>query len=133
MTPRQAKAALEQLAEERDDLLFGGCVGFALALHKLSGWPLYGLLGYDAEIDQDVLVHAYVRPNVDMIVDIRGPRTFDEMYDDFADDPAWEGAEELRLTTQQLVKVGLRKSRCPTLRAELPVAARVLELTRRLL
>lgn len=124
-----ATAALERLAEEQSIYLHGGCVGIAAVMHRLTGWPLFGLFGFDEDVGREVLIHAYVRPDADTVVDLKGPRAYDEMLHDFWDDPAMFEAGEAPTTMGELARMVYRARRCPVGPTEERLARRVLDLT----
>jgi len=130
VTNAELREALREIAEEHEYLLYGECAIFAIAMHKLTGLPLYGITGYDWEVELETLVHAYVRLDAKTIVDIRGPRSYDVMLDDFADEIS--DATEARFTVSELARLGLGRSRCPSLRAVTPIAERVWAITQEL-
>jgi hypothetical protein len=129
---RELRTELEAIAEAHEGLLFGRCVVFAVTMHRLSSLPLYGLVGYDEEIGREVLIHAYVKLDEDTVVDIRGPRTFQEMFQDFETDPASVEADEMRFTIRELAKLGLNRSSCPTPHEIVPIAKQIWKITREL-
>lgn len=122
---------LEAIAEEHENLLYGECPVFAIAMHKLTGLPLYGVTGYDGDIDAEALIHAYIRLDAETIVDIRGPRSYDEMLDDF-DVTTMSDIDESTFTVSELAKLGLGRARCPSPRMVTPVAQHVWAITQEL-
>lgn len=125
-----ARRAFEVLAERNDEYLFGKCVDLAVALHDRTGWPLYGLVAYDKPIRSDLLIHAYVKPERNLIVDVRGPRDYESMRMDFIFDPATEEATEQLVSKEILARIGLGRARCPTPRRRtLALAERIIALS----
>jgi hypothetical protein len=110
------------------DLLYGRCATLAIALHKLTGLPLYGLTGYDEGIGQEALIHAYVRWKDDLIIDVKGPRQYEDMISDFMDDPAMVDAGESKFSVADLSKMATGSRRCPSLKSVEPIAKRIWQL-----
>lgn len=123
---------LEAIASTHDSLLYGRCATFAIAAHRLTHLPIYGLVGVDEESESEVLIHAYIRLDEKTYFDLRGARTLPEIYEDFMDDPAFPDADEVRLTEGEVAKLGTGSARCPSLREVAPVARRVWEITEQL-
>jgi hypothetical protein len=122
---------LAAIADKYPDLLYGRCATFAIALRRLTGLPIYGLVGYDEETDTDVLIHAYVRDD-DTRVDVKGPRDLDEITADFDNDPAITAAEEVPLTESRVAQLATGSTKCPTLTEVTPIAAAVWKIVQQL-
>jgi hypothetical protein len=63
--------------------LHGQCHLFAIALKRLTGLPLAGVLDFDAEYLTTYLMHAFVEVNDDLILDVAGIRSSESMMKDF--------------------------------------------------
>jgi hypothetical protein len=122
-----AESKLEAIADKHPDLLYGRCATFAIALHRLTGLPIYGLVGYDEEVGKEVLIHAYVKDG-DTRIDVKGPRDLDEITADFDNDPAIADAGEVPLTESRVAKLATGSVKCPTLTEVTPIAAAVWKL-----
>jgi len=122
---------LERIADKHPDFLYGRCVTFAIALRKLTGLPLYGLLGIDEDTGKEVLIHAYVKDGEER-VDVKGPRSLDEIISDFLDDPAIIDAYEVPLTEGRAAKLATGSSKCPTLTSAAPIAAKIWKIVQAL-
>lgn len=119
-------AKLEAITDKHPELLYGRCATFAIALSRLTGLPIYGLVGHDDEVGTEVLIHAYVKDG-DVCVDVKGPRSFDAIMEDFDNDPAVADAEEVHLTESRVSKFATGSTKCPTLTKVTPVARAVWE------
>ena len=124
-------AKLEAIVDKHPDLLYGRCATFAISLRRLTGLPIYGLVGYDEEVGKEVLIHAYVRDG-DARVDVKGARSLEEIVADFDDDPASADAGEVPLTESRVAKLATGSARCPTLTEVAPIAATVWTIVQRL-
>ncbi len=124
-----AKAALEKLAEENEDFLYGRCATLAVAMNELTGWPLYAILGYDEGLDREVLIHAYVKKG-DVCIDLKGARSYDEVLEDFLHDDAIGDSYETSITKRDMLILSTGGTRCPSLQVARPLARRILELVR---
>jgi len=80
-TAAELEDAALAMAAENEHYLYGNCHVFALALHRVSGWPLGTAMDDDMQVGL-CLTHAFA-PVDGLIVDIKGARTFDEMLADF--------------------------------------------------
>jgi hypothetical protein len=126
------RAELEAIASAHDSLLYGRCATFAIAAHRLTRLPIYGLVGIDEESGDEVLIHAYIRLDDETRFDVKGPRALPEIYQDFMDDPAFPDADEVRLTESEVARLATGSARCPSLREVAPVARRVWEIAEQL-
>lgn len=124
---------LDQLAEQHSDFLYGRCATLAIALHRLTGKPIYGLVGTDEDTGESVLVHAYIKLDADTRVDIKGPRALDEILADFLEDEATADADELPLTEREVAKLATGSTRCPSLQTATALARTVWKITQQLL
>lgn len=125
-----AAGEFQQLADRHDNFLYGECPLFAIALHRITGLPLYAFTGYDDDVESEVLVHAYVRLSPKLILDIKGPRKFETMLEDFEDDPGAEEGEEAAISVEELVELGLGDT-CPPLDQALAVATELWAIVNR--
>jgi len=121
---------LEAIVDKHPDLLYGRCATFAIALRRLTGLPIYGLVGYDEEAGTEVLIHAYVKDG-DTRVDVKGPRDLDEIIADFDNDPAIADAGEVPLTESRVAKLATGSTKCPTLTEVTHIAATVWKLVQK--
>jgi hypothetical protein len=126
------RTELEEIVSAHDSLLYGRCATFAIAAHRLTRLPIYGLVGVDEDSENEVLIHAYIRLDDETRFDLKGPRTLSEIYEDFMDDPAFPDADEVRLTESEVAKLATGSARCPSLREVTPVARRVWEIAEQL-
>ena len=126
---------LAGIADQHEDFLYGRCATLAIAMHRLTGAPIYGLVGYSEEEGRDVLVHAYVKLASDTRVDIKGPRALDEILADFlhVEDVFLPDVGELRLTERAVAKYATGSSSCPSLSEATPLAKRIWAITQKLL
>lgn len=131
-TARRLREELEAIASEHAGLLYGRCATLAIALHRMSHLPIYGIVGFDDEVESEVLVHAYIRLDDETRLDVRGPRALSEIYADFEDDPAFLDADEVVLTEGEVAKLATGSTRCPSLREVTPVARRIWEIAEQL-
>ena len=92
-------------AEDIHYYMSEACPHFAIALNQLTGWRLYMLVdeaNYETWGDEEypTIAHVFVERPDGIAVDVKGPRTTDEIKDDFYDleEPRIErvGLEELR-------------------------------------
>jgi len=104
---------------------FGGdCPVFAVALHKLTGYPIYGLVEYDEDINKTVLIHAYVKAPDGRIIDAIGDEsTVEDILTEF---PNSGEVEEVPMTEQEVLSIGYDSSNKPNLYQALEVAKQVL-------
>ncbi len=131
-SPAALKTELETIASVHDSLLYGRCATFAIAAHRLTRLPIYGLVGVDEESGNEVLIHAYIRLDDETRFDVKGARTLPEIYEDFMYDPAFPDADEARLTESEVARLATGSTRCPSLREVTPIARRVWEITEQL-
>ena len=75
---------------------------FAIALKRLTGLPLAGVLDFDAEYSTTYLLHAFVEVNDDLILDVAGMRSYGRMMEDFM---YWD-PEPCNFTEKELIKWG---------------------------
>lgn len=120
--------AWDDFVEANESFLYGRCVTLAIALHRLTGLPLYGVTAVDEDEDGNgrvVLLHAYVRRGKE-IIDLRGARSYDDMLADFSHDNAFGcDMDESRMDEETLAKLATGRRRCPSLKSAVPVAAAV--------
>jgi len=102
----------------------GDCPIFAIALHRLSKFPLMALVEYDEELGSTVLIHAYVKLDDRWRLDITGETDVDWMLQKY---PNNGNAEEIEIGEKDLLELGYGKSKCPTLQQVLPHAKEVLQ------
>jgi len=87
---------------DKDTCLHGQCGVFAIALGEVSGLPVYATFEHDNDIDKDVLVHAYVRPNESDLIDIKGTRNKDWALQEFPGYNTWER----KVSYDDILKIG---------------------------
>ena len=116
--------ASEYIPNERElDFFVGDCPVFAIALHKLSGLPLMGIVDYDEDIDDWALVHAYVKQGENAI-DASGLTTVEDILAEY---PNSGEAEEVEFTIPDLIKIGYgNQHNCPSLTEVIPIAKQLL-------
>lgn len=100
----------------------GDCPIFAIALHRLSGLPLRGIVEFDEALEATVLIHAFVRLNADTIVDSTGMTSTGAVLDKY---PNWGNGEEVEFLEEELLSLGYAR-RPPPLAPALQAARDVL-------
>jgi hypothetical protein len=102
------------LGHELSEYFEGDCAIFAVALNKLTGYPIYGL------IENGNLVHAYVKSPDGTCIDASGDDTgIQTMLAEFPNDG---NAEERQLTAKQVIAIGYDKKNVPDIAKALTVA-----------
>lgn len=103
-----------KMSEERlkDFYMEGNCYYLALALHRMFGWPLYVLGGYEDEHKRDDYrtihwFHVFVKHPNGMMVDINGPISEAKWLEE------WPDCEILPVSEPQLIEL-MHNSRRPT-------------------
>jgi hypothetical protein len=93
---------LGKSAEDLDEMYMeGSCWSLAIALHRMYGWPIVCLGGYEDEDERDdwrtiEFFHVLVRHPSGSLLDVRGLR------DEAAELAEWGDVEVLPLTEEQL-------------------------------
>lgn len=114
---------IKDIIDEALNFEEGDCPIFAIALHRLSGYPLMALVEYDEELNSTVLIHAYVKLDNRWRLDATGEVDVPWILAKY---PNNGNAEEIEITEKDLLKLGYGKSQCPSLQEVLPYAKEVL-------
>ena len=109
ITPQMEKEILAlynsfnfEVASLIDEFMHGKCHEFAFyASNFLDGKPIECIIDYDEESEMEVLTHAYVLLDDDLILDAKGIRSKEEMMYDF--DELYE-FEEISFSKEELLK-----------------------------
>lgn len=97
-----AASSQSLIDEERlDRWLHGRCALFAVALHRATGLPIRAWIDEDPEIDEPVLVHAFVMDG-DRAVDAFGARDPDDLLGDY---DTWDPTL-VEMTEAQVLAIG---------------------------
>lgn len=115
---------ITEILNESMDFEHGDCPIFAIALHRISGYPLRALVEYDDNLGETVLIHAYVRRDATWCIDSTGEVDIPWMLAKY---PNNGNAEEISISEEDLLKIGYGASSCPTLNEVLPLAKQVLD------
>jgi hypothetical protein len=108
---------------ELDQFLHGDCPIFAVALHRLTGYPIYGLVEFDEVIGHTVLIHAYVKAPDGKLIDASGDEsTVETILDVF---PNNGESEEITMTDKQVLKIGYGKQKKPDVNPVILIAESV--------
>lgn len=97
----------------------GDCPIFAVALHRITGYPIYGL------VEDGNLVHAYVKDLHGNAIDASGNDTDVETM--LAEFPNEGQAQEVQLSEQQVLSLGYGKKQPPNVNKIIPIAQEVLD------
>jgi hypothetical protein len=103
----------------------GDCPIFAIALHRLSGFPLMALIEYNERLNSTVLIHAYVKIDNRWRLDASGEVDVPWLIAKY---PNTGNVEEVEISESDLLELGYGRSKCPSLQEVLPYAKEVLNL-----
>jgi translation elongation factor EF-1beta len=103
----------------------GDCPIFAVALNKLTGYPIYALVEEDYNLECNVLIHAYVKAPDGTIIDATGNES--TIGDILAELPNEGDAREVQMTVQEVLSIGYDGTTIPNINTVLPIARKVLD------
>jgi hypothetical protein len=109
---------------ENVDYEDGDCPIFAIALHRLGGYPLMALVEYGDEVGATVLIHAYVKHDNKWRLDINGEGSVEWYLEKY---PNNGDAQEVEISEKDLLELGYGKNKCPSLQSATKEAKRVLD------
>ena len=101
----------------------GDCPILAVALNKLTGYPIYALVEWEPKIRKHVLIHAFVK-GTEWYYDIDGGGDVDYYLEKY---PNNGGAELVKMTAQEVLKIGYGKHPIPNLASVLPYAQEIVD------
>ena len=117
---------VDEGASDNYDFEEGDCPIFAIALHKLTNLPIYGLVEYIEEMDDFALIHAYVKTKDGQVLDANGLTTVENILNTYPRE-GYEEPQEVKFSIKDLLKIGYGGNKCPTLQEILPHAKKLLK------
>lgn len=103
----------------------GDCAIFAIALHHISKKPLAALVEYSDEINQEVLIHAFVLLNQDgAILDASGESSINDVLNEF---PHGGKSYLCLFNEEDLLKLAYAGKNIPDYQDAMPTALTIFE------